>query len=275
MSSSTKDERPLYGKVLIRGVIEAITGLHIGGAREPLEIGGIDAPVVRDPVTRYPYIPGSSLKGKMRSLFERHIMAKKKKAGESLDGFLYLIGQVRIHVCSDPNCVICRLFGSSVKETNIPSRIAVRDAYLTEPSMEKLREIESPLLYTELKFENAIDRITSAAMPRQIERVPAGTEFEFEMIYNAEDIDQLEEDLKNLLFSMALLEDDYLGGHGTRGYGKIRFNLELIEAKKTDAYMGKRENNVISFDKDILERWRDNIEKIAKEIAKFFKGTSE
>ena len=266
------EDRPLFGKIIIAGIIEAKTGLHIGGAREPLEIGGLDAPVVRDPITRYPYIPGSSLKGKMRSLFERHIMAEIKKKGQSLDNFLQQIGQVKIHVCNNPNCPICRLYGSSTPEGNIPSRVMIRDSYLTEDSQELLKEIESPLLYTELKFENAIDRITSSAMPRQVERVPAGTKFEFEVIYNVENLDQLEEDLRNFLVSMALLEDDYLGGHGSRGYGKIAFLLDKIEAKKVEAYSKKADGLELELPKDLVEKWRDNISEIAKRLSEFFKG---
>lgn len=271
MSAQKKTERPLFGKIIIKGIIKAKTGLHIGGAREPLEIGGIDMPVVREPIERYPYIPGSSLKGKMRSLFERHVMVKLKKTG-TLTGFLKPVGQVQIHVCSDPNCVICRLFGSSTRDGNLPARLIIRDSYLTQGSKELLKDVESPLLYTELKYENTIDRITSAAMPRQIERVPAGTEFEFEAIYNVEDLEQLKEDIENFMISMALLEDDYLGGHGSRGYGKIEFQLSLIEAKKVEAYTGKNHGLVKVIEREIVENWREKISEIAESIASFFKG---
>ncbi|MHA1609127.1 MAG: type III-A CRISPR-associated RAMP protein Csm3 [Candidatus Njordarchaeales archaeon] len=270
--SSTQDTRPLYGKILLNGLIILETGLHIGGAREALEIGGLDAPVVRDPVTRYPYIPGSSLKGKMRSLFERSVMADLEKKGQLSSDFLQRIGQVRIHVCDRPNCVICRLYGSSTRETNIPSRLVIRDAHITENSKRILEEIESPLLYTELKWENAIDRITSAAMPRQIERVPAGTEFVYEAVYNVENLDQLEEDLRNFLKSMILLEEDYLGGHGSRGYGKIRFKLEKIVAKKVEAYAGEIDGNVLEIEKELVENWREKADEIIKKLVEFFKG---
>ncbi|WP_297499767.1 type III-A CRISPR-associated RAMP protein Csm3, partial [Thermococcus sp.] len=63
-------DRHFYGKVVIRGRIKALTGLHIGSQRDVSEIGGIDNPVIKDPHTGLPYIPGSSLKGKLRSLFE-------------------------------------------------------------------------------------------------------------------------------------------------------------------------------------------------------------
>jgi len=271
MSESERTERPLFGKIIFRGIIEAKTGLHIGGAREPLEIGGIDLPVIREPIERYPYIPGSSLKGKMRSLFERHVMTKLKGTGNISD-FLQEVGQVKIHVCSNPDCVICRLYGSSTRDSNLPARIIIRDSYLTLESKELLKDVESPLLYTELKYENTIDRITSAAMPRQIERVPAGTEFNFEAIYNVDDLEELKEDIENFLLSMALLEDDYLGGHGSRGYGKIEFKLSLIEAKKVEAYSGKTNGTVKVIEENVVKNWRENISKIAEMIASFFKG---
>jgi CRISPR-associated protein Csm3 len=230
-----RDERPILGKIVIEGQMVCLTGLHIGARREAMKIGGIDLPVVRDPITEFPYVPGSSLKGKMRSLLERK-MNKDFNAN---------VGGVRIHSCTDENCEICRLFGSTpMREEgeNIPSRLAVRDLLITEETKERLRDIETGLPYTEWKFENAIDRITSAANPRQIERVPAGSVFQLEIIYTVENKEQLKEDLKNLFSAMRLLEDDYLGGHGSRGYGKVKFALSKIEYRKGDWYAtGKNE----------------------------------
>ncbi len=112
---------------------------------------------------------------------------------------------------------------TSTRGRNAPSRILVRDCHLTEPSAEKLKEIATGLYMTEWKFENGLDRITAAANPRQLERVPAGSEFKFELVYTVENAEQAAEDLKNLAIALAILEDDALGGHGSRGYGKIRF----------------------------------------------------
>ncbi len=246
-----KNERPVLAKVIIEGQMECLTGLHIGARREAMKIGGIDSPVVRDPITEFPYVPGSSLKGKMRSLLER-------KMGKE---FNRDIGGVKIHSCTDRECEICRLFGSTAEGEggeNIPSRLAVRDLFLTEESKEKLEGIETGLLYTEWKFENAIDRVTSAANPRQIERVPAGSVFKLDIIYTVENMEHLEEDLRNLLSAMRLLEDDYLGGHGSRGYGKVKFQLSKIEYRKSEWYLtgkdeDKKEWKVQSIDEAIAK----------------------
>jgi CRISPR-associated protein Csm3 len=62
-----------YSKLLIKGEIEVVTGLHIGGSSSYSAIGAVDSPVVRDSVTGNPIIPGSSLKGKMRALLQKNL----------------------------------------------------------------------------------------------------------------------------------------------------------------------------------------------------------
>jgi len=222
------NNRFLLGKTRITGYLTCETGLHIGASKENVEIGAIDAPVVRDPVTRQPYIPGSSLKGKLRSLLEK--VMKKLPERE--------IGRyVHIHACEDAekalNCEVCRLFGSTASGEggdNFPSRVIVRDLYLTRESEQELSDIDTGLQYTEWKFENAIDRVTSAATPRQIERVPKGAKFELEIIYNVEEPDHIEIDLKNLKLAFDLLQLDALGGYGSRGYGKVSLEISKVEA---------------------------------------------
>jgi CRISPR-associated protein Csm3 len=247
----------LLGKILIRQEMELKTGLHIGAAKETMKIGGIDSPVVRDPITDFPYIPGSSLKGKMRSLWERANFDKKfkwinTKGEETEESIEYNIteAEIRRHECEDENkakyCPICRIFGSA--KGNFPSRIIVRDSHLT--NYEDLKNIDTGLKYTEWKFENVIDRITAQANPRQIERVPAGSKFDFEIIYNIEDKEQVEEDLVNIKKCMELLEDDYLGGQGSRGYGKVEFNKDLkLTVKKIEYYLEGKEDAKKEFDK--------------------------
>ncbi len=228
--------KPLLGKVIIKGTLECVTGLHIGTQKETLEIGRVDSPVVRDPISREPYIPGSSLKGKMRSILEREKKLDLRDCGQG----------VNRHECSKLDCAVCRLFGSTSSEVkngdNMPARLAVLDLRLTTDTKKLLNDIDTGLHYTERKFENALDRVSAAANPRQIERVPAGSSFDFQLVYTVETEDQtqIKEDLGNLFSCLRILEDDALGGHGSRGYGRVKIQLKnenpAIFARKIDFY---------------------------------------
>lgn len=227
----------LLGKVIINGTLKALSGLHIGGPREGLKIGGVDNPVIRDPEGK-PYIPGSSLKGKLRTLLERHLKVQWNENGS--------------HECENKeeykNCPVCKIFGimKEFEETFTLTRLIVRDCYLDEDSLKEIKE-NLPLEYTESKYENAINRITGRAIsPRQFERVPPGAEFkdlEFILsIFDNSDVDLL----KHLFIAMQLLEDDYLGGMGTRGYGKVKFkDLKIYWNKNTDYENGSLKENII------------------------------
>ena len=200
----------MLSKIKITGKIEVITGLHIGSGGETGMIGAVDTPVVRDPHTHLPVIPGSSLKGKLRYLLAKHI------------GFQP--GQ-KFH--NDDPIEVLRLFGSSRRDNLIPSRLLVSDAFFSEESKKEFDELDIP--YTEIKFENTIHRLTSVANPRQIERVTRSAMFDFHIIYNVYEPAEVEEDVANLKQAMMLLEHDYLGGGGTRGNGRIKFNDISIE----------------------------------------------
>ena len=224
----------LLGRVFVTGDIEAVTGLHIGGAPAGLAIGGLDNPVIRDPLTGQPYIPGSSLKGKLRSL------AEKARGFDPEDrSQVQQIGQVRIHVCQKPEdyaeCDVCQVFGVPGEiEHATPTRLTVRDVFLNPSSLEGAR-LDFPS--TEIKWEASIDRITSAALPRQVERVPAGALFTpFELVLSVYDLGHNKaaefERLKVVVQALQLLEDDYLGGLGSRGSGKIRFRNVSVAARK-------------------------------------------
>ncbi|HBT39925.1 MAG: CRISPR-associated RAMP protein, Csm3 family [Thermotoga sp. 50_1627] len=227
----------LNGKYIVSAEIELVTGLHIGTSKEEVEVGGLDNPVVKDPLGR-PYIPGSSLKGKMRMLMEFH------------KGLVDRNGKV--HSCQNEECTICGLFGRAIEKANESqgsavfnrTRLIVRDAKLDEDS---LKNFESLLetKWTEIKYENSINRITSAANPRPLERVPAGARFKAEFVVNVfkgdEDGDKKYRYLEELLTAMELLEDDYLGGSGTRGYGKIKFKTITIEYRDAAYYTGGEE----------------------------------
>ncbi|WP_339001181.1 type III-A CRISPR-associated RAMP protein Csm3 [Fusobacterium animalis] len=203
----------LKGKLLIKGTIKLITGLHIGTSGDFSAIGAVDTIVIRDSVTNKPMIPGSSLKGKMRYLLAR------TKYNSSLE---------TKEIKEEDEC-IKRLFGSS--NPIIISRLQFQDVLLSDKSIEEFKEVEFDLLYTEIKYENTINRATGIANPRQLERVPAGSEFDFKIVYSIEKIEDFEEDMKNILLMMDVLEDDYLGGHGTRGYGRVKFKDFSLEVK--------------------------------------------
>ena len=240
---SNDESRAFYEKIIFKGEVEIVTGIHVGSSRDVVQIGGVDSPVIRDPITNRPYIPGSSLKGKMRSLLELFYLSLDKisinRGGKNVQ-------DIRRHECETRKdaleCPICRVFGSTGKgktDTNHPARIIVRDLHLTDSSVEFLEKSDLPIQYTEYKYENAIDRITAAANPRQIERVPRGARFSFEIIYNNENPDQKEEDLKNIKGCLRMIEEDTLGGHGSRGYGKVKFDFssEGIETHDLNYYL--------------------------------------
>ncbi len=220
----------LYGRLIIRGTILAKTGLHIGGSGGNFSIGAVDNPVIKNPRTGEPYIPGSSLRGKMRSLTEKYQGAKLG----------YMINndktKIRLHMVDNAqeyeDSPIAKIYGV-VSEVYItaPTRLIVRDVELTPQSREELRQARTDTPFTEIKTEVSIDRITSQASPRQLERVPAGTRFgDMEMVFSI----YSKADVKLfpvLVEGMLLLEDDYLGGSGSRGSGKVVFEGLKLELK--------------------------------------------
>lgn len=208
-----------YTKIKITGTIEIKTGMHIGGDDSFSAIGAIDSPVVRDPLTRLPIIPGSTLKGKMRSLLARDKGTVPTAGTKGFEGDCF---------------ELLRLFGSSSKESDAAgtgmqmSRLQFSDCFL------KNKE-ELPQIF-ENKFENTIDRLTSIANPRQIERVVRGAQFGMEIIYNVEDAEQIEEDFANIRAGLSLIENDYLGGGGSRGNGRVTFGdlrAEVVTGDKS------------------------------------------
>ena len=270
-------QKPLLGKFRLTSTLRVETGLHIGGGGENLDIGGLDKPVIRDPLTQQPYLPGSSIKGKLRSILERLLNKPLNRPGGSgtyryesddlEDGFSE-IGNGSVAFQGAKTCPLSRVFGSTgtscwlpiaiaqdqgldrtgtprtiqgtecikVKGRNSPARLIVRDSHLLPDSAQKLKEIDTGLYMTEWKFENGLDRVTAAANPRQLERVPAGSEFGFELVYTVENAEQAVEDLRNLAIALAILEDDALGGHGSRGYGKVSFKNFKFFYRDIDQY---------------------------------------
>lgn len=205
------------------GTIKLITGLAIKGASSELNIGGADSEVIKNPITGEPYIPGSSLKGKMRSQLEK---VKGLKLGEK-DKFLKPCG------CGKKDCPICVLFGAhmNTKADSAPTRIIVRDCVLTEESRKIIRDM--PIErggYLELKAENLIKRDKGTAdAPRFMERVPAGLEFDMEILLQVFEDDNEKEMKENIEKALELVECSYLGGSGSRGYGQVKFTGEWKE----------------------------------------------
>lgn len=203
----------LEKKIKIEATITLLTGLHIGGNTENVEIGGIDRPVIKLANRNgQPYIPGSSLKGKMRCLLEQSFGITN--AGD--------VGKEE--ECGKMN--VRELFGFAGNNNAKPSRLIVRDAMLTAESEAALRNAENlDMPYTEGKNENSINRITAGSTPRLIERVPAGAEFKAEFIINKWDDEDETSQFELFKEAVSLLENDYLGGNGSRGYGQIQFHF--------------------------------------------------
>jgi CRISPR-associated protein Csm3 len=237
MSAHTaQTELKLIGKLILEGEMHCETGLHVGAGKGSLEIGGADNPVIKDAHGR-PYVPGSTLRGRIRALLEQ-------ATGMAVPAELVFISkrkgqEVRIHQSDRPDDEICVLFGRSpgrmekvgggdIDSNNAtPSRLSVFDAPLVPESITaQMRETLDDEL-TEVKSENAIDRITSQANPRTLERVPAGARFRVRMVLDL----MCPEDaaLPGLVVQgLRLLEDDALGGGGSRGSGRVSFdNLKL------------------------------------------------
>lgn len=228
VGKNSKEESFMYAKIEITGEIEIVTGMHIGGSSAFSAIGAVDSPVVRDVRTNAPMIPGTSFKGKMRAL-----LAKKYNE----------VPELSEKPDDDHECLI-RIFGSAKKGALKRGRIIFSDMFIK--NREELRA-QGVNTITEVKFENSINRLTAVANPRQIERVIRGTVFELQMIYEVEKEDEIIEDFDIIADGMKLLQYDYLGGSGTRGYGKIKFrNLQA------DTVVGE-------MNEDILEQCNEKL----------------
>ena len=269
----------LQGKILLQGTIRALTGLHIGGNSGELDIGGIDNPIIRNAFNREPYIPGSSVRGKMRGLLDRHFNNPlEKRVGRD----------VRVHECQTPDayneCPVCQVFGVApirqLSGKTMPTRLIVRDTFLTAESLNALDWADTDTDFTEIKTEVAIDRITSAATPRQQERVPAGATFgPFQIIhgfYTVQDESdrngQLEDELQlfdTVLKGMELLGDDYLGGSGSRGSGQIAFENLTLTFKSRQCYEKADREPVNIAESEAIKNLRqsDYIKKVLKAIS--------
>lgn len=207
----------------ITGVIRLRSGLHIGAGKDSVEIGGMDQPIIKDPVTQAPYIPGSSLKGKLRSLLEASVFMKH-------EGTRKAVVAGKPCGCGKKGCPACTIFGAHAAPQDCdpdlgPTRLLMRDATLT-PEYREL--FESGRLPMEVKYENIIHRVTGVAEhPRPLERVPAGTCFTLNIAFRVYEGDA-DELLDWVLKGLKLIQLDAIGGGGSRGSGQVEFeNLKI------------------------------------------------
>ena len=225
----------MKAKVEITGKITVLTGMHIGGSEAFSAIGAIDSPVIRDLFSGHPMIPGSSLKGKLRTLLTETHNDREKNPGNRIE-------------LDAPE--IKRLFGYSnadgeEKQKVHKSRLIFTD--MVAENTDELREygINFP---TEVKYENTINRLTGVAMPRQIERVIRGTVFPLRIVYNVEKEEEMTADFQLLKEGFELLRYDYLGGHGSRGYGRVQ-----VSELKAEVCVGDVEDQILTTWNQILK----------------------
>lgn len=273
------------GKLLIESNLECLTALHIGGTQEGYEIGGMDNPVIKTPTkieingfnipADCPYIPGSSLKGKMRSLLEWALGKVKIETGKNGE---YL---GKLCDCGQEDCPVCVPFGVSAKtETKTgPTRLTVLDAFPTKETIGSWERDMGEGIFTEIKTENYIDRLSSQANPRPMERVPAGSIFRTRMIYTLYKDTDLEM-LKNVFLAMEILEDSTLGGSGSRGSGRVKFNNFDIKFRSKLYYTENQEETTVTLQindtqltstreiKENFDKIFDGVKKIVESIAK-------
>ncbi|MBA3008074.1 MAG: type III-A CRISPR-associated RAMP protein Csm3 [Proteobacteria bacterium] len=226
----------LVNMTTITGRIKLESGLHIGAGDTELRIGGTDNPVIKHPHTGEPYIPGSSLKGKIRALLEmRSGLLAKAGNGKPLSASIL---KKDLSATEQKEAVaILKLFGVSGADDQDtqkigPTRAAFADSSLSNTSREEVKAGNWSCF--EVKSENSIDRIRGVAEnPRFTERVVAGLAFDFSITIKEMEGD---EDLRTLLLEgMKLLEHDALGGSGSRGYGRVRFEFHDAGLQETYA----------------------------------------
>ncbi|HIQ48609.1 MAG TPA: type III-A CRISPR-associated RAMP protein Csm3 [Aquifex aeolicus] len=276
------------GSFVIDYTLTNLTGLRIGGAKEEFDIGGVDNPVIKVPVSipgfyddgsdlpqGAPYIPGSSIKGKVRSLLEwalgRVEKMYEKAEEEGKEDKIDFAGRP----CTCGECEVCIIFGTGDAKTYDrlkkegkklpgPPRAKFFDAYPTKETLERLSEQLGEGIFTEIKTENQINRITSKANPRKVERVPAGAEFRGRIVvdlFREED----EKLLKTLFKGLEMLENNFLGGYGSRGSGRVKFKELVIEFIPRNYYTGdgkKKEVGKYNSVQEIIDKFEEIIKNV-------------
>ena len=220
----------MYAKIKITGKITVKTGMHIGGSTAFAAIGAVDSPIIKNVRTNLPMLPGSSFKGKMRSLLAREYNTEMFPKPD------------------DDHKRLTRLFGSAKKNAVRRSRILVSDMIMENADELRKQGVES---ITEIKFENSINRITAVANPRQIERVIRDAVFPMDLIYEVEKgkEDEVLEDMETLAKGIRLLQYDYIGGNGSRGYGRI-----AVSGMKAEIVVGELDQKIMDSCNNILTK---------------------
>ncbi len=266
------------GNVSISGILRCVSGLHIGSGSDELKIGGIDKFVIKNPMNNKPYIPGSSVKGKMRSLFEKWLGKTSNRGKDKI--FRYEADDINDAL----KCDLSRIFGSTSEgkdKLNFPSRLIVRDFQAKDFKLEK-------------KSENTLDRLSAHANPRTNERVAAGSTFDAKLDYSLEVItdekkniylgdnnrtkidDYLKDamsDIRNILNSMMLLELNYLGGNGSRGYGQVILESLTLNVMTIDELLGLSQavfSKTHPTLKELRSEFDSNVAKVTNKIKTYY-----
>jgi CRISPR-associated protein Csm3 len=272
-------------KVFLRGTMTALTGLRVGGSEQGLDAAGLEHLVARHALLDEPYVPGSSLRGKIRCMLERLQGIAGPPAGE----------HVAFGPAVDPGHPLVQLFGAAGKDgPGIPSRVLVRDALITPDSRRRLARLRGVLPMTETKAEVCIDRVSAAAAARTLERLPAGAELRFDLVLEVRAAPEVspegapaalarlleaqrasrteanhwgrDEDLRWLVTGLALLQDDAIGGHGSRGYGRVKIRLDPLTRRTRDDYLqGRPERALDGLPEDLARRIQDLNERSERE----------
>jgi len=262
MSEYLNPRLRLLGLFTISFKLENKTGLLIRSGKGKEILGGADIQTMsiekeyNGVVYTVPYIPGSSLKGRARSLLELALGLDLN----TTDGKIYYHMRVVSNaiVDEDPYCPVDNVFGTAsvqphkvseekhktlVEKCWAPTRAIFRDLYPSEAYVDRLIRMKGTVAFEDFleeKWENRIDRVTSAADPRNALRVKPGVEFEGEIAFLVFDLDvckrkecdelsrykfeyPAKEYFRYLADALMLVEKTYLGASGTRGYGSVEF----------------------------------------------------
>jgi CRISPR-associated protein Csm3 len=226
----------LEKRIILSGSLEAVTPLHIGSGKPEVEIGGVEMPVLTDP-NGQPYIPGSSLKGRVRAEAERIAREKGMEVCRPPD-VKNMCGSLKTNV--GDFCICCKIFGTA-GNISVASKVKFRDAY-------PMSKVEALLERTGIAIDREKGTVSRGAL-YTIQAIPAGTTFNLEVV--AENL--ADGELKFLLAALKSVEDSALGGSSTRGFGKIKMNIEKVSERTAKYYLGEEEERVLTGDE--LKRW--------------------